>query len=366
MNHQDRNTGTEIAKQTDRLYWLDYARFLAAIIVVFYHYCARGPWTKATGNIDGFGIVSEISSYGYLGVDLFFIISGFVIVNSSLNRTADKFIVARIVRLYPAFIACVTITSLFAIYFDSGVSLTQYIANLTMIARVFGIESIDGVYWTLYLEIAFYGIIFVKILFQKMQNVRWMVVIVLLIQAILIYLNAKQSLFGYSSLFMGGCILSLIYREGFKGFDICLLAVSYVISVVAAIERGGGASLAAGFTPHPIAIACSMTLFFGFFIFFYRRNPILPHAKIAGALTYPLYLVHQRAGEYVLALFDRSNKWIGLVFTIIMFVGIAFAVHLFFEKRFAKLWTSLADKTFGHLARLISAQLPGGPIAQGQ
>src|SRR5678809_520447 len=57
---------------------LDLLRFLAAGAVMLFHYTYLGPknheWSAS------FPALSEIFKYGYLGVDVFFILSGFVIL----------------------------------------------------------------------------------------------------------------------------------------------------------------------------------------------------------------------------------------------------------------------------------------------
>jgi peptidoglycan/LPS O-acetylase OafA/YrhL len=68
-----------------RLYHIDLLRFVAALYVVFYHYGFRG-FAKDDMSVVQYQPLEGFSKYGYLGVDLFFIISGFVIL-----MTAKKF-----------------------------------------------------------------------------------------------------------------------------------------------------------------------------------------------------------------------------------------------------------------------------------
>jgi len=77
-----------------RVVALDLIRFCAAISGILYHYISR-PESEA------YPLVGEVTKFGYLAVPLF-IISGYVIAQSSNNRTAIQFGISRFVRLYPA------------------------------------------------------------------------------------------------------------------------------------------------------------------------------------------------------------------------------------------------------------------------
>jgi len=82
---------------------LDGLRLVAALMVVSYHYISRGDaWTAASPH--GFPQVVYLASrFGFFGVELFFLISGFVICMSGMGRSLGQFFVARVVRLYPAY-----------------------------------------------------------------------------------------------------------------------------------------------------------------------------------------------------------------------------------------------------------------------
>jgi peptidoglycan/LPS O-acetylase OafA/YrhL len=99
------------------------------------------------------------------GVTLFFMISGFVIL-MTVDRTArpSDFVWARFTRLYPAYWAAVAITfTVLTIFTLPGrtPTLPQGIVNLTMVQNWVGVKSIDGVYWTLHVEVYFYLMMFV-------------------------------------------------------------------------------------------------------------------------------------------------------------------------------------------------------------
>ena len=127
------------AKTSLRVNELDLLRFIAAFMVVMFHYGFRGHAA------DGYSLLSlptyaTVSKYGYLGVELFFMISGFVILMTASSGSLKKFVISRIVRLYPAFWACCTITFIaILIVGDKRFTATfgQYLINLTTSPRRF-------------------------------------------------------------------------------------------------------------------------------------------------------------------------------------------------------------------------------------
>ena len=80
---------------------IDLLRFFAALAVAFYHYAFRG-YAANNLSIMPYPLLEPIAKYGFLGVELFFMISGFVILMTAASGSLKGFIVSRIVRLYPA------------------------------------------------------------------------------------------------------------------------------------------------------------------------------------------------------------------------------------------------------------------------
>src|SRR5438445_3272534 len=88
---------------------LDLLRFLAAFWVMLFHYTFRGP--RDAGLPASFPFLDHFTRYGYLGVHVFFILSGFVILLTAYEKNALGFALARFIRLYPAYWICVTLTA---------------------------------------------------------------------------------------------------------------------------------------------------------------------------------------------------------------------------------------------------------------
>ena len=125
-----------------RLPLVDLLRILSALAVMVFHWTGQkaGPF-----------------NFGWLGVEQFFMISGYVIALTMQGRTRAEFITARARRLWPTFAACLLLTLLVA----PPTPAVTVIANLTMIPAILGFPYVDSVYWSLMFEIMFYAAVFV-------------------------------------------------------------------------------------------------------------------------------------------------------------------------------------------------------------
>jgi peptidoglycan/LPS O-acetylase OafA/YrhL len=151
----------------NRLAALDGLRLLAALMVVFYHYVALArPWGHATDTI--FPTSHRAAQYGWLGVEVFFLISGFVICMSVWGRTLGEFAASRISRLFPAYWAGILLTVAVVKTWPEVTSIRGWntvITNLTMLQGGNNTPNVDPVHWTLFVELKFYLIIAVVVLF---------------------------------------------------------------------------------------------------------------------------------------------------------------------------------------------------------
>src|SRR5688572_28370593 len=87
--------------QSGRMPALDLLRFLAAAAVMLYHYGFRGSAGADRYLEFRFDALGPVCRYGYLGVPLFFMISGFVILMSAVGKSPREFVATRAARLYP-------------------------------------------------------------------------------------------------------------------------------------------------------------------------------------------------------------------------------------------------------------------------
>ena len=305
-------------KHPDRLYSLDLLRFLAALMVVLYHFSYRGH----IGGFTEFSLpeISNWSKYGFLGVDLFFIISGFVIAWSADKHSLERFIGSRFLRLYPGFLAGVTITFIATLLLGGGVfhvSLSQYLANLTFLPQLFGREFMDGVYWSIVVEIIFYAWIALLVgsgLFRRfLPEIIALWLIIAMLNEFVFFIDALRLPFmtPFAGFFAGGMML---YRWKLAGksdnWEKLLFTTAVVYSVM--IESKRGVTWGDAFSTdldRTILMGVTAALFMVFYAFIHWKMPAKTGKQLAilGSLSYPLYLIHQNIGYILL------NKLSGLI-----------------------------------------------------
>jgi len=337
----------------DRVPALDLLRLFAALSVVVFHYAYRGAAA------DGFTTVSlpalaPVAKYGWFGVELFFVISGFVIAWSALGRTAIEFGIARAARLWPAFAACTTAT--FAVTYWFGMPpfethFVQWVANLTMLAPAFGQPFMDGAYWSIVLELTFYGWMALFIAFglfpRRVDEIVLAWLAIALANEALLHSKIVTHLFvtSYAGFFCAGILLAEIAR-GRRGWQApFLIAVSTAVACSEALTGGRWTAdhYSTFIDPRILIWLTLMTIALVAVASRINHIPLPPKVVIAlGGLTYPLYLLHQHAGFIA---FNRLGQYVPAALLvpamIAVMIGAAFAVSRYVEPRGRK-WVKAA------------------------
>ncbi|GFE85074.1 hypothetical protein GCM10011488_00280 [Steroidobacter agaridevorans] len=132
---------------------------MAALLVMTFHLTTR------YGQLYGHTTELPVTlPWGNLGVQMFFAISGFVILMTLRNLHSPlDFVVGRFSRLYPTYWAAMLLTALLlAIWPLRGhdISAGQVVWNVLMFHELFGVGSVSGAYWSLKVEIIFYVLMF--------------------------------------------------------------------------------------------------------------------------------------------------------------------------------------------------------------
>lgn len=319
---------------TGRVAILDLLRFVAAVFVLLYHY--HYYLLKMTGDN-----TFALFKFGYLGVNFFFMLSGFVIMASAHNRSAIKFGLLRALRLYPAFISCLLITLCVLYIFGNELpSIVAILLNALIINDYFGIPNIDGVYWTLQAELKFYGCVFLLILFSALSHYRiWLSLWLFL--AILFHFYKQPFFLGwfispsYSFFFIGGVAAYYLFNNAKDRFAWCVFVLAMIFSALKSWAQIDGFCKDINEFDRLIAVVIVLSFYvlFAFLSSVNKKFTSPPWVSIIGGMSYPLYLIHSRAGlELVDGLQLSIGVYAALFAAIAWVLLVSFFVHLFVEK----------------------------------
>lgn len=319
-----------------RLPELDLLRFVAALAVVLYHYvtCFPAPPDAALAPLKA---VSAVTRYGYLGVDLFFMISGFVILWSSMNRDALGFTVSRISRLYPSFwasmvlivICAVTLGPAVASYSAPPLDVWTIVANATMVPALLDAKRLEDVYWTLQIEVQFYALIFVLLLVRQIRNVEPWLYLWLAVSIVGLFVEFSRvarfvTLHPYGSFFVAGCLFFLVRSDGLNWRRGLGLGASGGTSVYVSLEQR--AEFITVDAASDWVVPGLILAFYGVFAMLALRpgpSRLPPIAHQLGELTYPLYLTHATLGSLT---YQLLRPRFGLTATLLLIIALSLAV----------------------------------------
>jgi peptidoglycan/LPS O-acetylase OafA/YrhL len=284
------------ARPQNRLLQLDVLRGIAALLVLLFHYTARfDELYRHSPPIVPFYL-------GQRGVDLFFVISGFVVfMTIEKTRRGMDFVVSRFSRLFPAYWTAVAIT--FATVKVAGlpgreVTIGVALANLSMLSAYFRIPFVDSVYWTLSLELSFYAIILLLFATRILSRIELLCAAWLALVLLLRFVADRRGfqlpfplgllvIADYAQLFVAGVISYQIYQ---RGFSIVRAAVLIGAILTQCYMQG---AMAGVFAAISIAAVCAASQGW---LQLLEIRPLI----FLGNISYSLYLIHQNIGYVVI------------------------------------------------------------------
>lgn len=334
---------------------LDVVRFTAALMVCFYHlaYWWWRPDLATTGG-EGFrdGIQSPVSAAGWIGVPIFFVLSGFVIAYSAQQRSSSNFLKGRISRLYPAAWICASITVVSGILFSAEFELVRYLNSI--ILNPLG-PWVSGVYWTLAVELVFYVLVAIvlwvagakylhsfAVLLGSWSMAYWGLKVIQDFVGFDLGINLQiAGDYEYLTLSRTGCYFALgmllwqTTKSGWTPFRL-LFASGLVLSGLAAnvgaartyllVDPLGAAPLllpAAIWLMALAAMYCSVHFAEAInAVLGSQRNVI----RSLGLATYPLYLVHSELGRDIMLSLTNLPAYLALWLTILALVALSLGI----------------------------------------
>lgn len=382
----------QTAQPPPRKHLLDVLRFGAAFAVVIYHFTATPTasqyWgTEVTALFDG---INPVTRYGWLAVEAFFVISGFAILWSSQGRTVAQFTGSRVGRLYPAMWACVLLTAVLQTFWSGGrdLSLGDTLLNLTMAPDLFGAELSQVVYWTLLVELKFYVLIGLLMLFGALTRARTIALALAWPAAGMLVQNfgypeiAEHLVVRHSVYFSIGMVLFLLWQDvtahrdqsvpdgGTRRalvVDVGALALLLSVSVDRISTSAAQASGLQGVPVHAgVAVAVLLAVVGAVWLAVQpwatiHHRQIAALCVLAGALTYPLYLVHTQFGWAVTEVLSSNGygAWTALAAATTVSMLLAAAVHYAVERPFS---TRLRRAVTRALTPDLSRRRPSAPV----
>lgn len=319
--------GAAARQDSGRLLTLDCLRGIAAFAVLWFH--------LTNGNV-GFlpqGMLKSSGTYGWLGVEVFFVISGFILpyaLQRAGYRPADyfRFVWKRILRLDPPYLACIAIV--IALNFASTLApgfrgppfqfdLKQVLLHLGYLNAFFGHDWVNVVFWTLAIEFQFY--LLIALLFPLVSHPLLMVRVGVCsgLVAAAFLLPSGNLVFHYLLLFL---------------FGIWAFQIKAGLLPGTSLQASGWALLSVGcYLTQGLQPACAGVV----------TGLLIVHARLKarpllflGQISYSLYLLHVPIGGRVINLGSRfadgpMEKVAVLALAVVASLGAAFLFHRWVE-----------------------------------
>ncbi|MBM1174567.1 acyltransferase family protein [Microvirga arabica] len=330
---------------------LDVLRFFAALLVIGYHYfflswaepAGWGGVRDAVGAEVTYSDITPFTWWSWVGAELFFVISGFVITMSAVGKSATDFAIERAARLLPALLVFSTLSLIVVLgegLLRPGEAFYRWAKALVLLPNG---PWIDGVIWTLTVELVFYAAIFAVLvtnqitrLFLFTRIAAQVIALFWVLVAITRYLadlGPLDSIINYGlrdtfifrhmllttgSFFLLGMFAYEVFTRGLTVERSAYLALTGLCSFGAIVAKASRSVAVTELDQNllvPALIwllccaACALSLAYE------KRNiaseRVRRRARALGLVTYPLYLVHNIAGAWVLGrLYEAGlDRW---------------------------------------------------------
>lgn len=334
---------------------IDLVRFACAMLVVVYHVDVGywlSPSNHAASVLTSYGEANSgmaISRVGWVGVEIFFVISGLVIARSALQADWRSFVRRRFLRLVPAVWICATVT--FAMLAASGHFGPAIGFDWLRSVAFWPIgNQIDDVYWTLGVETFFYLAVAITLgshgTPQRIEQLAWVLGLVsaagwlatlfqpTLMLAVMSNQAATLLLLPYGVFFALGMMIAAIHTRPLGPARGALMVVLTAAALIEISAHSEGREAA-------MAVAVSGSTAQGIFLVALGVVILAPHlqtplsrwispgtARTVGLMTYPLYLIHQDAGAVVIATLLGHNVplRVAQALTVLLMLVLAWAI----------------------------------------
>ncbi|TSJ46541.1 acyltransferase family protein [Fluviicola chungangensis] len=310
-----------MGKEKKYLGHIESLRALAALMVLVFHFLSFE-------GVHGFLITNETirtcSKFGAQGVELFYIISGFVIYYSLTNasfgiQNYPKYLLKRFARIFPPFLGTILLICLVALLWKGNYPYTakQVLENATLSVDVFNdSEWMNPIFVTLKVEFLFYLIIGFLIIVLRRHVLIYSSVLVAALGSVFFF--HSTDLVHNIPFFVAGICCSEIYKSRNQPVNYVLLGCSLLVLYVV--------------FPAEDLVVCIIGIVL--ILWLKIRSRAL---EWTGAFSYSLYLTHGLSGGLFLYLTKNEkyldlNSWLALVLAIGVALTFAYGYYRIIEK----------------------------------
>ncbi|RZJ66064.1 MAG: acyltransferase [Flavobacterium sp.] len=348
-----------------RIKYLDGFRGLAILLVVLFHAYSR--WTEFVPYGNRFEHV-QIFHKGWLGVQLFFLISGFVIL-MSLNKCESlwQFLVKRWLRLFPAM--CIATVLIFATAFllperplgkpniqDILPGLLFLPPKWLSVATHSDIGFLEGSFWSLFVEVKFYIVFGLLYFYAGMRKAIWGIFAIYLLWFAVYVLDRvsgsgvsgiaetalRQMGFEHFGWFASGSF-AYLYAIEKKINDILAAAVLALVSCFSVMLNNWDSWYVFGWA-FLIASVFILTVYSEKMQTIFRFRALL----FVGFVSYPFYLIHENALIALTVKFSRIfpdfPAILMPVLPTIFLLAVAYVIAKYLEPVAARFFTTLLER----------------------
>ncbi len=304
-----------------RLRYVDALRAIAAFLVLWLHVGDSFVHLDGATPLRGAWLQSVASSVdlGRVGVVAFFLISGFVIpfsMRPSQPAPVRSFLIKRFLRIFPAYWLSIPFGAATGWWLwgrEFGVA--DFLVNLTLLQDLFGMRAAEGLYWTLLVEVVFYGLCVGLLLTRSLHRPRRLL-------ALAVAFGAVYSL-ALVTHWLGRPLMGTVAAFWFLNLSIMLCGTLYrrlIVDDELQHDRLARAGTIALFGYYLIVLPCAAVWAAGF-----ARN-----ATIAYALGMLLFVV----GTRFVRIQTRLTDWLGRIsYSIYLFHPVVFMSLLWLLSR---------------------------------
>lgn len=311
-------------------------RVLAAWLVVLHH-CMQIFFNFEVSGI----IAGALSRYGAIGVDLFFVISGFVIYNAveSKKVSPGMFALHRLARIVPAYWVFTLLTAVTLVYLPGVVPFTEYAPVFLLKSLLFipgqnpsgiGWFPLLTVGWTLNYEMVFYVIFFLGLFFSRGLIFFALIAGVYLLQGWVYKLGGEFVFYGNNIMFefVFGILICVIYRRGWLAIVNPYVALLMIMSSVFFIGSSSGVT----HDPIRFGVPCAILLMAAL-----SQEKYFPESGLIqrlGDWSYSTYLSHVLVICFVFKFSQafETEFWLCLIVIFLIVMVISFLSYEFLER----------------------------------